>query len=72
LFSWNTTTTATATSTACTTATPSDARSERIPPANGKTPTMSEVTATAMSTPIGSRLPAALARWERDVTSAPS
>jgi hypothetical protein len=33
---------------------------------------MSEVKTTAMSTPTGSRLPAALSRWARAVTSAPS
>ena len=72
LFSWNTTTTATATSTDCTTATLIDAFSERIAPANGKRPTMSEVKTTAMSTPTGSRLSAALSRPARAVTSAPS
>jgi hypothetical protein len=39
------------------------ALSERIPLKNGKTPTMSEVTITAMGTPSGSRLSAALWRW---------
>jgi hypothetical protein len=69
LFSWNTTTTATATSTDCTMATLVDAFSERIAPANGKRPTMSEVKTTAMSTPTGSRLPAALSRWARAVVA---
>jgi hypothetical protein len=62
LLSWNTTTAAIATSAAWRMATLIDALSERIPLKNGKTPTMSEVTITASSTPSGSRLSAALWR----------
>jgi len=70
LFSWNTTTMAIPISAACRTATPSDALPEPMPLKNGKTPTMSEVTITARSTPNGSRLSAALCRWARDEASA--